>query len=221
MLSLVLRDPGVDLTRGGELSGDISKAPLTRAVRSALQRRRSGHDVDGYSDYRGARVIGAWTWLPKLNMGVVTEKEAVEAFALRDQLRWAFGVLFVLLALVVAGLVGVGHLASLLHKRTRKAEERVERLGQYTLREKLGEGGMGEVYVGDHLMLRRQTAVKLLRAGTESNPHAMARFEREVRITSQLTHPNTIAIYDYGKTPEGVLYYAMELLDGEPRRGST
>jgi eukaryotic-like serine/threonine-protein kinase len=96
-----------------------------------------------------------------------------------------------------------------LRQRVRAAAQ----LGQYTLLRKIGAGGMGVVYEAQHMLLRRRTAVKLLpaeRAGEES----IARFEREVRLTSVLTHPNTIAVYDYGRSPEGVFYYAMEYLDG-------
>ncbi len=86
-------------------------------------------------------------------------------------------------------------------------------LGQYRLLRKLGEGGMGVVYEAEHALLRRPTAIKVLSERVLAN-EGIARFEREVHATSQLTHPNTVSIFDFGHTADGVFYYAMEHIAG-------
>jgi serine/threonine protein kinase len=95
----------------------------------------------------------------------------------------------------------------------RQKVESAKQLGQYTLDRKIGEGGMGVVHLAHHVMLRRPTAIKQV-LPDRVGPDAVARFEREVQAMSQLTHPNTVAVYDYGRSHEGILYYAMEYLGG-------
>jgi eukaryotic-like serine/threonine-protein kinase len=96
--------------------------------------------------------------------------------------------------------------------RSQVAEAR--QLGQYRLGRLLGAGGMGEVYMAEHLLLKRPCAVKLIRPGEATDPRALERFEREVRLTATLSHPNIVDVYDYGRADDGTYYYVMEYLPG-------
>jgi serine/threonine-protein kinase len=87
-------------------------------------------------------------------------------------------------------------------------------LGRYRLKQQLGAGGMGEVFLAEHQLLKRPCAIKLIRPEKAGNPTTIERFEREVRLTAKLSHPNTIDIYDYGQTEDGTFYYVMEYLPG-------
>lgn len=119
---------------------------------------------------------------------------------------------FVACAWTVASVVTSYAIARVIYGLRSEIRE-VTKLGPYTLEQKIGEGGMGIVYRARHALLRRPTAVKIL-ARDRNRPASVWRFEREVQITSELKHPNTVAIYDFGQTRRGLFYYAMELLDG-------
>src|SRR5262245_42441732 len=88
------------------------------------------------------------------------------------------------------------------------------RLGQYQVKHRLGAGGMGEVYLAEHALLRRPCAVKLIRPERAGDPKNLQRFEREVQATVTLSHPNIVEVFDYGHTEDGTFYYVMEYLPG-------
>jgi serine/threonine-protein kinase len=89
-----------------------------------------------------------------------------------------------------------------------------KQLGQYRLRERIGAGGMGEVYLAEHQLMKRPCAIKLIRPEKAGDPQILARFEREVRASARLSHWNSIDIYDFGRTSDGTFYYVMEYLPG-------
>lgn len=212
ILNLELRDPGVDLMKGQRPKLSRSEMPLTGMAQQAIS-GTTGVDINGYRDYRGVPSIAAWTWLPRYKLGVATKVDYDEAFAPLFSVR---RFIWMLLGLLGLGAGAIYLFMILLHRQQRelqKAALTAMQLGQYTLEDKIGAGGMGTVYRARHRFLRRPTAVKLLDPEKMSEV-AIGRFEREVQLTSQLTHPNTIAIYDYGHTDEGLFYYVMELLEG-------
>jgi len=114
---------------------------------------------------------------------------------------------------LLLGAVAVAAIASKVNLSLRRQNFNARNIGQYKIEKLLGEGGMGEVYLATHSLLKRPTAVKFLRPEI-AGEDALVRFEHEVRHTSRLSHPNTITIYDYGHTAEGIFYYVMELLQG-------
>ena len=86
---------------------------------------------------------------------------------------------------------------------------------RYHIEKKLGEGGMGAVYLGEHVKMGRKSAIKVMTQSMASNPEAIARFNREAANAARINHPNVCAIYDYGETTDGLIYLAMEFIEGE------
>jgi len=116
---------------------------------------------------------------------------------------------FLLLIAVAIAIYGA-HRIEVLQREALQAR----RLGQYQLNERLGAGGMGEVYLAEHVLLRRPCAIKLIRPDRAGDARFLRRFEREVKTTATLTHPNTVQVYDYGHAEDGTFYYVMEYLPG-------
>jgi eukaryotic-like serine/threonine-protein kinase len=91
---------------------------------------------------------------------------------------------------------------------------RAKQLGQYRLKRLIGSGGMGEVYLAEHVLMKRPCAIKIIRPEKAGDPKVLARFEREVQATAKLSHWNSVDIYDYGRAEDGTFYYVMEFLPG-------
>ena len=87
---------------------------------------------------------------------------------------------------------------------------------RYHIVKKLGEGGMGQVYLAEHVKMGRRSAIKVMNPSMVHDPDAVARFNREASNASRITHPNVCAIYDFGETSDGLIYLAMEFIEGEP-----
>ncbi len=115
----------------------------------------------------------------------------------------------VMLLTIVTSVIGVYTINTL-----RREAFEAKQLGQYQLKERIGSGGMGEVYLAEHQMMKRPCAIKIIRPEKAGDPRVLARFEREVRSTAKLSHWNSIDVYDYGSTEDGTFYYVMEYLPG-------
>jgi serine/threonine-protein kinase len=118
------------------------------------------------------------------------------------------------LAILMGTAVAIAVFGSYRFEALRQEAFTAQQLGQYRLKKRLGSGGMGEVYLAEHLLLRRPCAVKLIRPEQAGDPTSMLRFEREVQAMATLTHWNTVEVFDYGHADDGTFYYVMEYLPG-------
>lgn len=208
-LNLHLRDPGGELAAGYR---PATNSPLILMVERAIT-GQTGAVIEPFRDYRGVPVVGASTWLARYGFGVGAKVDAREAFQSLRMVRFVFLMLFLLLLLATLVILAFSYSHVLWRRRLTEAELKARQLGQYRLTEKIGEGGMGTVYKARHALLRRETALKLL-PPDKTDAFTVQRFEQEVQLTCRLAHPNTIQVFDYGHTPDGIFYYAMEYLDG-------
>ena len=171
---------------------------------------------------RAAIVVGPLALLPFATLAVLALQHPTELAWLWEQRpdrstphgRVPRALLFTLDALILTILAVGSTYGARTISRLRRQVALARQLGQYRLGRLLGAGGMGEVYLAEHLLLKRPCAVKLIRPGEATDPRAMDRFEREVRLTATLSHPNIVEIFDYGRTEDGTYYYVMEYLPG-------
>ncbi len=212
---VVLKDPQVNIIKGLQPEKSEAELPYTKIVQLALNHLEmedsifSGAIMKPYRDYRGIEVIGAYLWLPEYGFGLITEEDYKEALSSLVYFDYTFIGLFTII-LILSFLLYNSNVR--IARFGRKMED-FEQLGQYRLREKLGEGGFGQVYRAEHHFLKTPVAIKLLKKefiGTDM----LDRFQKEVIVTSSLSHPNTVKVIDYGTTKSGQFYYVMEFLNG-------
>jgi predicted Ser/Thr protein kinase len=194
------------------LRGSVLRSHLTEGIAASAESAdaagRRGAALEPYLNHRGEEVIGAWRWIPELRLAIAAEMPEAQAYAPLLYLRIAFGAVFGALVVAVAAALWSGVLVARL--RGELGGER--KLGAYRLERRIGEGGIANVYLARHDLLKRPCAVKLLKPARSSD-EMIARFEREVQLASSISHPNVVEIYDYGHA-DGAFYYAMEYLDG-------
>jgi serine/threonine-protein kinase len=160
-----------------------------------------------------ARGIGAAAGMSAVALLV----DALSAYAHAPAGRHAvplFAVALVLLLAASAFSVFGTAKTQALREEVRTVRDQVRELGQYRLRRRLGLGGMGEVYLAEHRLLKRPCAIKRIHPRYLHHPEQVRRFEREVQATAALRHPNTVEIYDYGRAEDGTYFYVMEYLPG-------
>lgn len=215
--NIVLKDPGGNVLNGFKPLIPFSEMQLIEPVREGIiARYEQASDsiifdpgINIHRNYYGEQVISKWLWWSEYDFGVVVEMPTSVALGTLKYFDYILGVLFVLIFILSLMLFN----SNIRIAQFGKKIEDFNQLGQYKLKEKLGEGGFGEVYKAEHAFLKNPVAIKLLKKefnGTD----LLERFEREVKFSSMLQHPNTIHVFDYGTTKNEQFYYVMEYLDG-------
>jgi tRNA A-37 threonylcarbamoyl transferase component Bud32 len=213
----VLRLGDAAVPAGEPVPADAT-ATTPAIVRDALVQRVGSDTADPvargirfepYTGLAGDDAVGAWRYLPELAIGIVAERP-YDLFI--RALRWLDGAF---LTVLVALLLGSLYMADAAVARLRAVLRRpaVESCGPYVLDRRIGEGAMSDVFLAHHRLLGRRVAVKRLKMHAHRD-ELSARFTREAKLASHLSHPNIVALHDYGALPEGGFWYAMEFIDG-------
>jgi serine/threonine-protein kinase len=158
---------------------------------------------------RAAAVLVPVTAAPLVVVAFLCLTNSTMAAAFRDDLDFVIELTLMMLIVLTTTVLGVQTIGTL-----RREAHKAKQLGQYQLREPLGSGGMGEVYLAEHRFMKRPCAIKLIKPEKAGDALVLSRFEREVRATAKLSHWNSIDIYDYGRAKDGTFYYVMEYLPG-------
>jgi len=158
---------------------------------------------------RAAVILGAMCAAPVLLSIFLWWQDPAYAGAIAAHRTYLVEPIIIMAVTFLAATYGT-HVINALREEAFEAKQ----LGQYRLVNLIGAGGMGEVYLAEHQMMKRPVAIKLIRPSKAADKQALARFEREVRATAKLSHWNTIEIFDYGQTEDGTFYYVMEYLPG-------
>ncbi|MDD7984346.1 protein kinase [Lentisphaera marina] len=169
-----------------------------------------------YNNYNNIKTVGAWTYLKDWDITLVIEVSSAEVYALLlpVQRLFTWGAVTIVLVVLLLGLIS--YLANKFNAKyhlARKTINELDELGQYKLIKKIGEGAHGVVYEAKHQLMQRNTVIKFLKPELCSDKNVQS-FTEEVKLCSKLEHPNTIKIYDYGQTVDGLFYYVMEFLNG-------
>jgi serine/threonine-protein kinase len=158
---------------------------------------------------RAAALIGVMAATPFVAMLLISLFDSDSRTLLASDSQVLIETALVVLLAAVIGVLGVRTINLL-----RDEAVRFRRLGQYKLKRLIGSGGMGEVYLAEHLLMKRPCAIKVIRPEMTGDSKVLARFEREVQATAKLSHWNSVDIFDYGRTDDGTFYYVMEYLPG-------
>jgi tRNA A-37 threonylcarbamoyl transferase component Bud32 len=158
---------------------------------------------------RAAVIIAVIAAAPLVTAGITAIMHARVFEALLSHSRALVEMVLVMSLTAVAATWGVYIINHLQHQALEARQ-----LGNYKLKQLLGAGGMGEVYLAEHQLMKRPCAIKVIRPEKAGDPKVLARFEREVHATAKLSHWNNIDIFDYGRADDGTFYYVMEYLPG-------